>query len=78
MLREVERRLGERGGRLLIVETSSRESYVGTRRFYETRGYHEAARVRSFYAPLDDRVVYTKRLTPVGARATTVHAPPPH
>jgi ribosomal protein S18 acetylase RimI-like enzyme len=78
LLHEVERRLGERGGRLLVVETSSRESYIGTRRFYERRGYHEAARVSSFYAPSDDRVVYTKRLTLVGASAPTVHSPPPH
>lgn len=78
LLREVERRLAERGGRLLIVETSSRDVYIGTRRFYEARGYSEAARVESFYAPSDDRVVYTKRLTGVGANATTLHSPPPH
>lgn len=78
LLREVERRLAERGGRLLIVETSSRDAYVGTRRFYETRGYSEEARVESFYAPSDDRVVYTKRFTPVAANATTLHLPPPH
>jgi ribosomal protein S18 acetylase RimI-like enzyme len=78
LLREVERRLAERGGRLLIVETSSRDSYVGTRRFYEARGYAETARVSSFYAPSDDRVVYTKRLTPAAASATTIHSPPPH
>ncbi len=78
LLREVERRLGERGGRLLIAETSSRDAYVGTRRFYEARGYHEAARIKAFYAPSDDRVVYTKRLTPVVAGAATVDSPPPH
>ena len=79
LLREVERRLGERGGRLLIVETSSRESYVGTRRFYEARGYQEAARIKAFYAPSDDRVVYTKRLTLVArSGVATVHSPPPH
>lgn len=78
LLEEVERRLRARGGRLLIVETSSRGAYAGTRRFYESRGYREAARVESFYAPSDDRIVYTKRLTPAAARAAAVHSPPPH
>jgi ribosomal protein S18 acetylase RimI-like enzyme len=63
LLREVERRLRGRGGRLLIVETSSRAAYAPTRRFYDARGYGEAARVADFYAPADDRVIYTKRLT---------------
>ena len=62
LLDEVERRLGERGGRLVIVETSSRAAYQPTRRFYDTRGYREAARVADFYAAADDRVIYTKRL----------------
>jgi ribosomal protein S18 acetylase RimI-like enzyme len=78
LLREVERRLRERGGRLLVVETSSRASYLATRRFYERRGYGEAARVASFYAPSDDRLVYTKRLTPVATSAVTIDSPPPH
>ena len=63
LLAEVERRLSGRNARLLVVETSSRAAYAPTRRFYQTRGYTEAARVRGFYAPDDDRVVYTKRLS---------------
>jgi ribosomal protein S18 acetylase RimI-like enzyme len=61
LLAEVERRLLEREARLLIVETSSRSEYRATRRFYETRGYGAAATIRDFYAPGDDRVIYTKR-----------------
>jgi ribosomal protein S18 acetylase RimI-like enzyme len=63
LLGEVERRLCSRGGRLLVAETSSRTAYEATRRFYDARGYSEAARVADFYAPADDRVIYTKRLT---------------
>lgn len=62
LLEEVEERLRARGARLLAVETSSRDDYTRTRRFYEARGYVEAARLRGFYAPGDDRVIYTKRL----------------
>ena len=61
LLSEVERRLHDVNARMLVVETSSRSGYESTRRFYERRGYHEAARVRDFYAPTDDRVIYLKR-----------------
>jgi ribosomal protein S18 acetylase RimI-like enzyme len=67
LLSEVERRLRSRGGRLLVVETSSRAAYAPTRRFYDARGYREAARVADFYAPADDRVIYTKRFTGAAA-----------
>ena len=61
LLAEVERRLKGQNARMLIVETSSRSEYEPTRHFYRKRGYAEAARVRDFYAPLDDRIIYTKR-----------------
>jgi ribosomal protein S18 acetylase RimI-like enzyme len=63
LIRAVEEKLVGRGARLLVVETSSRPDYEGTRRFYARSGYHEAARVRDFYAPADDRIVLTTRLT---------------
>ena len=61
LLTEVERRLQGQHARILIVETSSRSEYAPTRHFYEKRGYAEAARVREFYAPGDDRIIFTKR-----------------
>jgi ribosomal protein S18 acetylase RimI-like enzyme len=64
LLADVEHRLRVRGARLLVAETSSRAEYEATRRFYNARGYREAARMRDFYAPEDDRVIYTKSLAP--------------
>jgi ribosomal protein S18 acetylase RimI-like enzyme len=61
LLTEVERRLEAENARMLVVETSSRSDYAATRRFYERRGYDEAARLNNFYAPADDRIIYTKR-----------------
>ena len=61
LLTEVERRLQGQNARMLIVETSSRSEYAPTRHFYEKRGYAEAGRVREFYAPLDDRIIFMKR-----------------
>ena len=62
LMAEVERQLNERGARMVVVETSSRDDYAPTRSFYHKRGYTEAARLRGFYAPEDDRVVLTKRV----------------
>ena len=61
LLSEVERRLEALHARMLVVETSSRSDYTATRSFYLRRGYVEAARVREFYAPEDDRIILTKR-----------------
>jgi ribosomal protein S18 acetylase RimI-like enzyme len=67
LLSEVERRLADRRGRMLVVETSSRPEYEGARGFYARRGYREAARVREFYAPRDDRIILTKRIEQRGS-----------
>ena len=58
----LERQLTTRGARLLVAETSSRSDYARTREFYQRAGFAEAARVRDFYAPADDRIIYTTRL----------------
>jgi ribosomal protein S18 acetylase RimI-like enzyme len=61
LLSEVERRLQGHRARILVVETSSRSDYAQTRGFYGRRGFAESARVREFYAPGDDRIIFTKR-----------------
>jgi ribosomal protein S18 acetylase RimI-like enzyme len=62
LVRWVETELAGRGARLLVVETSSRATYSRSREFYTRAGYAEAARVRDFYAPADDRIIFTTRL----------------
>jgi len=62
LMNAVERLLTERRARLVAIETSSRDDYAPTRRFYHRRGYVEAARLHDFYAPGDDRVILTRRL----------------
>ena len=63
LVHEVERDLRDRGARMLLVETSSRPDYSNTRAFYARCGYTEAARIKDFYAPADDRIMLTTRLT---------------
>jgi ribosomal protein S18 acetylase RimI-like enzyme len=62
-LAEVERVLEARGARMLVAETSGRPDYAATRAFYAATGYREAARVKDFYAPADDRIMLHRRLT---------------
>ena len=50
--------IAQRGGRLVLVETSGRPDYSGTRAFYEKLGFREMSRVAHFYAAGDDKVVY--------------------
>jgi GNAT superfamily N-acetyltransferase len=52
----------EKGGRLIIAETSSLEKYAPTRHFYLTNGYIEEGHVRDFYRPGDGRITYVKHL----------------
>lgn len=71
LLAHVESTLRADGGRMVVVETSSREDYAPTRRFYEARGYTRAAVLPGYYAPGDDLVIYLKDLAHgVLARAT--------
>jgi ribosomal protein S18 acetylase RimI-like enzyme len=63
LMQACERAIQRRGGRLVVVETSSLPAYGPTREFYRKLGYREAARIADFYAPGDDLVVYVKYLT---------------
>jgi ribosomal protein S18 acetylase RimI-like enzyme len=59
----VEQTLSAVGGRLIVVETSSRSDYDATRRFYEAKGYTRTATIPGYYAQGDDLVIYIKELT---------------
>jgi ribosomal protein S18 acetylase RimI-like enzyme len=65
LMEEMERRLVDLNARLVLIETSSRSDYAPTRAFYERRGYQVAARVKDFYAPGDDRVIFARTFTSV-------------
>ena len=47
-------------GRLMIIETSSQEKYAPTQGFYFRNHYSLAARIKDFYRPGDDRLIYVK------------------
>jgi len=47
-----------RGGKLLVIETSSQESYGATRRFYDRIGATLAATLPDYYDEGDDKLIY--------------------
>jgi ribosomal protein S18 acetylase RimI-like enzyme len=62
LLEYVETDVLSRGGRMILIETSSQETYGATVRFYEHSGYHLAARIRNFYRVGDDKLIFQKDL----------------
>ena len=66
LLRHVEDHARAAGGRVLVIETSGKPAFDGTRRFYARHGYAAGGRVPDFYADGDDKVINAKRLTPAG------------
>jgi len=61
LLCEVEERLEGMGGGKLIAETSSREQYAPTHRFYLSCGFEQEARIGDYYAPGEDILYFTKK-----------------
>jgi ribosomal protein S18 acetylase RimI-like enzyme len=62
LLAGVEAEVLARGGRMLLVETSSTPAYASARRLYETSGYHCEATIHDFYAPGDNLLIFSKDL----------------
>ena len=63
LIAHVESRVQDEQGRLLVAETSSKESYGNTLQFYRNLGYEEASRIRDFYDAGDDKLVFVKRFS---------------
>jgi len=66
-----------RGRKLLLVETSSQEMYGGTIQFYEKTGYQLVGKIKEYYKPGDDKLIFAKKLqAPVAIAASDVERPP--
>ncbi len=63
LMQYVEEKVRDEQGRLLVLETSSKESYDKTVGFYRRLGYEEASRIRDFYDVGDDKLVFVKRIS---------------
>lgn len=63
MMRYLEKHLIRNGGRILIVDTSSTDSFLRTRDFYLQMGYSKEAVIRDFWSEGDDKVTFCKKLS---------------
>jgi ribosomal protein S18 acetylase RimI-like enzyme len=62
LMNETEKLIGISGGRQIYAETSSREQYKPTHKFYESCGYHQEAFLKNFYSEGDSKIIYSKTL----------------
>ncbi|HJP59811.1 MAG TPA: GNAT family N-acetyltransferase, partial [Gemmatimonadaceae bacterium] len=63
LLKFAEEEVGRRGGKLLLAETSSTETYGGTIAFYEKTGYELVGKIVDYYKTGDDKLIFAKKLT---------------
>jgi D-alanine-D-alanine ligase len=62
LLSQAEDRIRKSGGLQLYSETSSRDQYAPTRRFYMKCGYKKGADFRDFYYEGDGKIIFYKML----------------
>jgi ribosomal protein S18 acetylase RimI-like enzyme len=62
LLKFSEEEVLRRGGKMLLIETSSQETYGGTIQFYERTGYDLVGKIPEYYKPGDDKLIFAKRL----------------
>ncbi|MBS1518294.1 MAG: GNAT family N-acetyltransferase [Bacteroidetes bacterium] len=62
LVKYIEDHLRKKNGRLVLIETSGKESYDKERKFYEKNNYHKLVNIKDFYKPGDPLVIYGKYL----------------
>src|SRR3954462_2318338 len=62
LMKFAEEEIARRGGRMLLVETSSQETYGGTIQFYEKTGYDLVGKIKDYYKADDDKLIFAKKL----------------
>lgn len=63
LMQEVEQRVLQLAGRGIYIDTSGRDQYASTRRFYERCRYGCVASLPDFYGPGDDKCIYWRSLS---------------
>ena len=62
LLKRAEEDIKNRGGRMILIETSSNPNYRAARSFYVTLGYRLVSTIPDFYSPGDNKVTFQKVL----------------
>lgn len=64
LLAYAESEIRHRGGRLVLFETSSQDSFAATAGFFERTGYRALVRIPGFYRVGVDKLIFIKELEP--------------
>lgn len=62
LLQEAEKGIISMDGKIIYIETSSREPYQAARKFYQKNGYKEEAIISNFYSEGDHKIIYSKKI----------------
>jgi ribosomal protein S18 acetylase RimI-like enzyme len=62
LIKRVEEIVADLSGSHIWIETSSKDKYVPTRRFYQKMGYKVVAELPNFYGKNDNKIIYVKRV----------------
>ncbi|HMQ68968.1 MAG TPA: GNAT family N-acetyltransferase [Ignavibacteria bacterium] len=62
LIKHIEDHIRSKNGRLILIETSGKDSYEKERKFYEKNNYQELVNIRDFYRSGDGLVIYGKYL----------------
>ncbi len=62
LMNAIEAQVLERGGYLVLLETSDTPAFAPTRKFYEALGYTRVVHIEQFYSEADGLAVYAKYL----------------
>jgi ribosomal protein S18 acetylase RimI-like enzyme len=67
LLATMESEIAHAGGGIIRVETGSREGHGAAVHFYDAVGFSRSAQIADFYAPGDDLLIFTKRVSAIEA-----------
>lgn len=62
IMEKVDHLVCDDGGRLIYIETSTKDQYLPTRTFYERCGCQLVASLDDFYAPGDGKAIYRRKV----------------
>lgn len=63
LIEQAETHVKKLNGRIIVIETSGKQNYSGTREFYLSCGYFHEATLKDLYADGDDLCIFTKRIS---------------
>lgn len=62
LISETEKKIKEKDGKIVYIETSSKSMYQPTIKFYIKNGYKIDAEIKNFYDENDNKIIFSKQI----------------